>query len=118
MQGKEAGYLLWKVWALDDLVDERAQAAPLGLEPRQDRFDHVAIGELDARAGGVSEQILRQVARHLILAFQEQLLELVDVLKLSSVGQLARASTFGPRWYSQILRPRNFPGGESPFSAR
>ena len=51
--GRERGRLLGlERRALDDLVDERAQAAPLGLDARQDRFDHVAIGELDARAGG------------------------------------------------------------------
>ena len=65
---KRGGLLGLENLALDDFVDERAQAAPLGLDARQDRFHHVAIGELDARAGGVSEQILRQVARHLILA--------------------------------------------------
>ena len=62
--------LVLKRLALDDLVDERAQAASLGLEPRQDRFHHVAVGELDARAGGVREQILRQVPRHLIFALR------------------------------------------------
>ena len=54
-QENKAGLLGLKSLALDDFVDEGAQAAPSGFEAIHDRFDHAAIGELDPRTGGVDE---------------------------------------------------------------
>ena len=44
--------------ALDDLVDEAAQSAILGLQTSHDGFHGRTIGKLHARAGSVGEQVL------------------------------------------------------------
>ena len=118
-RGNEAGYLVWKVRLWTISWTRLRRPPPRDLRPRHDRFHHVAIGELDRRAGGVGEQIRRQVsAPPDPRARRSSCLNSSMFLNLRPSASWPDASTGGPRRYSQIPRPRNFPGGESPFSAR
>src|SRR5688572_19303717 len=74
--------------ALDQLFDERAHAELAGLRPRQDRLNLGSVGEAGRRSGGENRELSHQVPRHGGLVFQEQSLELSDVLERLTVGQL------------------------------
>src|SRR5439155_14219720 len=51
--------------------------------------DGRAVAETDARAGRINNQLLRQIAGHLLLVVEQQLFERADVAEFPAVGKFA-----------------------------
>src|SRR5258706_9238717 len=64
--------------ALDDLMDQRAEAVVLSADRGDDRVDLFPVGGLGRAARGIGEQLLRQGSGEAVLVLQEQPLELID----------------------------------------
>src|SRR5579872_1915688 len=75
--------------ALDDFMDQAPHTVTLGAVLRQYLCDDGTVGKPDGCAGGVDGQLPREVARQQFRVGQEELLEFADIMKLSSVRQLA-----------------------------
>src|SRR5262245_42744216 len=75
-------------FTLHQLVDQAAHAVMTRTGAVQNSFDLRAIGKTNGRAGGIDGQLAGEVARHLPLIGQQQLLQLDDVVEFSSIRQL------------------------------
>ena len=84
--------------ALHDRVQDGSQAVVFRRwVSAQDLLDHLAVGELDVRAGGVDQQLVGEVAGDLVAIFQQDLAYSSTSSKARPSGVTKPFSTSGPR---------------------
>src|SRR5438105_7023733 len=83
-------------FALQQFVNEAADAVMAGAGAFQDLLDRFAVGEMDRRAGGIDRQLPRQVAGELFFVREQELFQLENVAEFPAVGKFT-AGVHGQR---------------------
>ena len=80
--------LVEKDRAVDDRLDQRADAVLLGLGLIEDGFDHPSVAKGNRRTGRIGDQLIREVSSDLFGITQYNSLELLDVVERFALGGL------------------------------